>query len=71
MPVINVKMTKEDGGATLQQKEELAKGITELFGKIFKRPSSNAVVLIEEFSTDNYYIGGKSITNIRKEKSSL
>ncbi|WP_198305727.1 tautomerase family protein [Arcobacter vandammei] len=67
MPVINVKMTKEDGGATKEQKEELAKGITELFSKIFSRPSSNAVVLIEEFDTDNYFIGAKSITEIRKK----
>ncbi|QKF73607.1 4-oxalocrotonate tautomerase family enzyme [Aliarcobacter faecis] len=68
MPVINIKMTKEDGGATVEQKEELAKGITELFSKIFNRSSSNAVVLVEEFSTDNYYIGGKSVTKIRKEQ---
>ncbi|AXK48934.1 tautomerase [Aliarcobacter trophiarum LMG 25534] len=68
MPVINVKMTKEDGGATLKQKEELAKGITELFSKIFNRSSSNAVVLIEEINTDNYYIGGESITKLRKKK---
>lgn len=27
MPVINVKMTHEDGGATVEQKEELVKGI--------------------------------------------
>lgn len=68
MPVINIKMTKEDGGATVEQKEELAKGITELFSKILNRSSSNAVVLVEEFSTDNYYIGGKSVTKIRKEQ---
>ena len=68
MPVINVKITHEDGGATIEQKEELAKGISELFSKIFNRSSSNAVVLIEEFNTDNYYIGGKSVTKIRKEK---
>ncbi|MFV7790625.1 tautomerase family protein [Aliarcobacter lanthieri] len=70
MPVINVKMTKEDGGATIKQKEEISKGITELFSKIFNRSASNAVVLIEEFNTDNYYIGGKSITKIREEQKS-
>lgn len=67
MPVINIKMTKEEGGASLEQKEQLSKGITELFSKIFNRPSLNAVVLIEELNTDNYYIGGKSITKIREE----
>ena len=68
IPVINVKMTHEDGGATVEQKEELVKGINELFSKIFNRSSSNAIVLIEEISTDNYFIGGKSVTKIRKEK---
>lgn len=68
MPVINVKMTHEDGGATKEQKEELAKGITELFAKIFNgRGANSAVVIIDEVDTDNYMIGGKSITTIRNE----
>lgn len=68
MPVINVKMTEEDGGATKEQKEELAKGITELFAKIFNgRGASSAVVIIEEVNTDNYSIGGKTISQIRSE----
>lgn len=68
MPVINIKMTHEDGGATAEQKEQLAKGITELFAKIFNgRGASSAVVIIEELNTDNYAIGGKTITQIRNE----
>jgi 4-oxalocrotonate tautomerase len=68
MPVINVKMTHEDGGATKEQKEELAKGITELFAKIFNgRGASSAVVIIDEINTDNYAIGGKTISSIRSE----
>lgn len=68
MPVINVKMTQEDGGATLEQKEQLAKGITELFAKIFNgRGANSAVVIIEEVSTDNYSVGGKTISQIRNE----
>ena len=70
MPVINVKMTHEDGGATKEQKEELAKGITELFAKIFNgRGANSAVVIIDEVNTDNYMIGGKSITRIRNEST--
>ena len=33
MPVINVKMTNEDGGATVEQKEELVKGINEFLAR--------------------------------------
>lgn len=68
MPVINVKMTHEDGGATKEQKEELAKGITELFAKIFNRGASSAVVIIDELNSDNYAIGGKTISQIRSEE---
>ena len=51
-----------------EQKEELSKGITELFAKIFNgRGAKSAVVIIEEVSTDNYSIGGKTITQIREE----
>lgn len=68
MPVINVKMTHEDGGATKEQKEQLVKGITELFAKTFNgRGANSAVVIIEELNTDNYAIGGKTISQIRSE----
>lgn len=67
MPYINIKMTHEDGGATKEQKEKLIKGITDLFAEVFNgRGAKSAVVVIEEINTDNYGIGGVSITNIRK-----
>ena len=68
MPFINIKMTEEDGGATKEQKEKLIKGITEFFADTFNgRGAKSTVVIIEEVSTDNYAIGGKTITNIRNQ----
>ncbi|OCL82152.1 MULTISPECIES: tautomerase family protein [Arcobacteraceae] len=66
MPVISIKMTKEDGGATQEQKDILVKGITELFSEVFNRSASNAVVLIEEIDMNNYFIGTKSVKEIRE-----
>ncbi len=66
MPIINVKMTHEDGGATVEQKEELAKKLTDVFVEVFGRGEKTCVVTIDEVSTDNYAIGGKTISNIRK-----
>jgi 4-oxalocrotonate tautomerase len=66
MPIINVKMTHEDGGATVEQKEFLAKRLTDVFVEVFNRGEKTCVVTIDEVSTDNYAIGGKTITNIRK-----
>lgn len=68
MPIINVKMTHEDGGATVEQKEQLAKKLTDAFVEVFKRGEKTCVVTIDEVSTDNYAIGGKTITNIRNAK---
>jgi len=67
MPIINVKMTHEDGGATKEQKELLAKKLTQSFVEVFGRGDKSCVVTIDEISTDNYAIGGETITNIRKE----
>ncbi|AXX87664.1 4-oxalocrotonate tautomerase family enzyme [Malaciobacter marinus] len=69
MPVINVKMTHEDGGATKEQKEMLSKKLTQSFQEVFNRKTNNAVVIIEEVSTDNYAIGGETVSNIRKIKA--
>ncbi|NVJ54023.1 MAG: 2-hydroxymuconate tautomerase family protein [Campylobacteraceae bacterium] len=67
MPIINVKMTHEDGGATKEQKEQLSQKLTQAFVDVFGRGEKTCVVTIDEVSTDNYAIGGKTITNIRKE----
>ncbi|RXJ60875.1 tautomerase family protein [Candidatus Marinarcus aquaticus] len=68
MPIINITMTHEDGGATKEQKEQLAYKMTSVFDEVFGRGGKSAVVVINEVSTDNYAIGGKTITDIRKEQ---
>jgi len=67
MPIINVQMTHEDGGATKEQKEQLAKKLTESFVDVFGRGEKTCVVTINEIDTDNYAIGGETITNIRQK----
>ena len=67
MPVITVKMTHEDGGATKEQKELLMKKISDSFVEVFNRGQNSCVVTIEEIPTDNYAIGGETITKIRNK----
>lgn len=64
MPYINIKLTKE--GATKEQKEELIKGATDLMVNILGKNPQTTFVVIEEVDTDNWGIGGKTITEIRK-----
>jgi len=66
MPVLNLIMTKEQGGATKEQKAALIEGFTRVFSEVMGRGEKTMVVTITEVDTDNYGIGGKTITEIRK-----
>jgi len=65
MPYVNIKITKE--GATTEQKAELIKGVTDLLVKILGKNPATTVVTIDEVETDNWGIGGESVTDRRKQ----
>lgn len=67
MPYVNIKITKE--GATKEQKEKLIQGVTQLLVDVLDKNPKTTVVTIDEVDTDNWGIGGESITNIRKKVS--
>lgn len=67
MPYINFKVTKEHGGLTVDQKAALIKGATDLVVSVLGRGEKTTVVVIEEVDTDNYGIGGETVTAIRNK----
>ena len=67
MPFVNIKVTKE--GATPEQKGELIKGVTDLLVKVLHKNPRTTVVVIEEVDTDNWGIGGETVTAIRKKST--
>ncbi|EAL4125202.1 tautomerase [Campylobacter coli] len=68
MPFVNIRITKENGEPTSEQKQELI-AVTDLLAKVLNKNKASTVVIIDEIDTDNYGLGGKSITQVRKEKS--
>jgi 4-oxalocrotonate tautomerase len=60
-------MTKEDGGATVEQKKALIEGFTKVFSEVMGRGEKTMVITINEIDTDNYGIGGVTVTEIRKK----
>lgn len=60
MPYVNIKITKT--GATAEQKAELIKGATELLQRVLNKNPETTIVVIEEVETDNWGIGGRSVT---------
>lgn len=64
MPFVNIKITKE--GATADQKARLIRGVTELLAEVLGKNPQTTVVVIEEVDTDNWGIGGESVTVRRR-----
>lgn len=64
MPYVNIRITRE--GATTEQKAELIRGATQLLVDVLGKNPATTVVVIDEVDTDNWGIGGESITERRK-----
>ncbi|MEW9897876.1 4-oxalocrotonate tautomerase family protein [Chitinivorax sp. PXF-14] len=64
MPYVNIKITKE--GATSEQKAALIQGVTQLLVDVLNKNPATTVVVIDEVDTDNWGVGGESITVRRK-----
>lgn len=64
MPYVNIKITRE--GATAEQKARLIKGVTSLLSDILGKNPQTTVVVIEEVDTDNWGIGGETVTVRRR-----
>ncbi len=60
MPFVNIKITRE--GASREQKARLIEGVTNLLRDTLGKNPQTTVVVIEEVDTDNWGIGGESIT---------
>ena len=61
MPYVNIKITKE-GNVTGEQKAALIKGATQLLADVLGKNPATTVVIIDEVETDNWGIGGESVT---------
>jgi len=67
MPYVNIKITRE--GATTAQKARLITGVTELLQKVLGKNPATTVVVIDEVETDNWGIGGETVT-VRRQRGS-
>jgi 4-oxalocrotonate tautomerase len=65
MPYVNIKITRE--GATTDQKAELISGVTALLQRVLGKNPQTTVVVIDEVDTDNWGIGGESVT-VRRQR---
>jgi 4-oxalocrotonate tautomerase len=60
MPYVNIKITRE--GVTPEQKARLIEGATQLLVDVLGKNPQTTVVVIDEVDTDNWGIGGETVT---------
>ncbi|AIC96028.1 MULTISPECIES: tautomerase family protein [Shouchella] len=66
MPYVNIKVTKENGGLTKEEKHKLIKGVTDLLEETLHKNPASTVVVIDEIDMDNYGLGAEQISDRRK-----
>ena len=57
----------ENGTPTAEQKAELIKGATELLVRVLGKNPATTVVVIDEVDTDNWGVGGETVTRRRRQ----
>ncbi len=60
MPYVNIKITPE--GVTPEKKAMLISGVTKLLADVLGKNPQTTIVVIDEVQTDNWGIGGESVT---------
>lgn len=64
MPYVNIKVTRE--GVTPEQKARLIRGVTDLLVEVLGKNPQTTIVVIDEVDTDNWGIGGETVTVRRR-----
>ncbi len=67
MPYVNIKITKD--GTSAEKKAELIRGVTDLLRDVLGKNPQTTVVVIEEIDSDNWGIGGETVTRRRGQGS--
>jgi 4-oxalocrotonate tautomerase len=60
MPLVNIKLTRD--GLTAEKKAILIAKVTELLQVELNKNPETTIVIIDEVETDNWGIGGRSVT---------
>ncbi|MFL0802788.1 MAG: 4-oxalocrotonate tautomerase family protein [Agarilytica sp.] len=65
MPYVNFKLPPE--GLTPEKKRRLIEGVTALLEQELQKNPETTIVTIDEINTDNWGIGGQTVSSRRKK----
>ncbi len=64
MPYLHIQVTRE--GVTAEQKAQLIQDSTDMMVRVLNKDPATTFVVIEEVDTDNWGVGGQSVTVRRR-----
>ncbi len=64
MPYLHIQITRE--GVTAEQKAQLIQDSTDMMVRVLNKDPATTFVVIEEVDTDNWGVGGQSVTVRRR-----
>ncbi|WP_163564892.1 tautomerase family protein [Helicobacter suis] len=65
MPLVNIKLTRESTPLSVENKKALIEGYTDLLVNVLGKKRARTIVIIEEVDTDDWGIGGQSVTELK------
>ncbi len=65
MPYVNIRITKD--GVSSEKKAKVIQGLTKLLQDVLGKNPQTTFVVIDEVDTDNWGIGGETVTSRRKK----
>ncbi|MFT0518634.1 tautomerase family protein [Pseudomonas faucium] len=63
MPYVHIRVTEE--GVSAEHKRQLIEGTTRLLQEVLGKPPASTFVVIEQVPTDNWGVGGETVTALR------
>jgi len=69
MPYVNIRVTREQGGPTTEQKKELIVRTTTMLQEVLNKDPATTFVIIDEVETDSWGVGFESVTERRARQS--
>lgn len=63
MPYVKIELTRE--GVTREQKQQLIKGVTDLFTNLLNKDPHLTHVVIQEIDLDNWGYAGEQVSELR------
>ncbi|WP_286912772.1 MULTISPECIES: tautomerase family protein [unclassified Pseudomonas] len=63
MPYVHIRVTEE--GVSAEHKRQLIEGTTRLLQEVLGKPPASTFVVIEQVPTDNWGVGGETVTAVR------